>query len=1171
MSRKTENVDIGFASIKEAANEYTDFILGIPDGDVISAILGKKSTETPEDILENRAIRNVLSEISDRTNGGCSISDIQYVADDKWKAVVGKSPESIVTVFHTRAKAGPSVAYTFNGYDPQNSYDIADTYDDYLVSEMRHVVKYIDPKKFANRTVIQPPTGREPLDLDQVREVLSQRLEGAELEAAIARAQATGEGPRTVSIEELQNSDIVLDQVPPETFNVGEGNNFSKNEPSLGAVVIKDPRHGFNARSANHMPVFLSAISPLEMSRCSPYLDVKVFTRQKSNYNKMGIYNFIRATEDEKNKETTFYNPVPASAEPLLSEAGEGRMINYMDLFTSPQTMVNANINREWFGEELSDIKDSFSQFKKDEGLRSSSEYNFSKVTDPLQPFMSLLSFNVSITGVGHGLLATKKASMKIKLHDKSRINDISPLLSPKEFGSTKFIVEFGWTHPDASLTSTNTLGKYLNALRDTGTYQLVNADYNFGEDNSVDITLNLVCSGFNQLTSVSAAGGKLISFDSIIDDLEEIIDDYIETRLGNDLPEDKKSRARRVKEIRGRLRLGRGDLSKVGSLIPFERLQNWRQFLYTNVFTKEVADDEGNITEEQVNDFLGNLYSLVYGIDYNLTENSIKELSEDPSLRDDLFSVLDSSSVNAGDVIVAKLKSLPYGIDPFRAQCSSNHWEYLSDLSTYGEDTTAVWQHAKLIGSVEEGKTYLEAGTDYVSLGKIISCFIGYPLSTCGLYDEVQLFFYPVNSQAAAARKHTTASLPIKVADLEEQIKKRILASEDAFRDLSTRGFFSMLERIVSNVSIPAYGIYMPNDGSFYNQLQEFREAERAKKLEILKGNDTFQRSADIIEVGQQAEAALAQAAEEDIELTEKQKAEYEEDLQITAYESFLAKKLEDEKSDKIRKIYEFESLESAGITPVKQNYLDKSKFTPINLSMYFETFPTRDKPLSETGSQPTGFKELAADFFKLNRRDLDSKGIDYGKTCLRIHIYDENTVMNPDNSLFGTNFRNSKSGADDAMIENLNSYGFVKNLIMQNHPTIIHGAATGVVNSVRVSSNTSSPLSNILIVESYGQTLEDSDDGDPGDGFDETVLLPTTVNLEIMGFPMLARGQQIFIDFGTNTSLDNLYMVKTVDHIIEAGNFKTSAVLTATNQMIVTSFRNRLKDMMSLVSENS
>ena len=61
--------------------------------------------------------------------------------------------------------------------------------------------------------------------------------------------------------------------------------------------------------------------------------------------------------------------------------------------------------------------------------------------------------------------------------------------------------------------------------------------------------------------------------------------------------------------------------------------------------------------------------------------------------------------------------------------------------------------------------------GNTHVSLGKLICQFVAQPLSTCGLYDEVQVYFYPVNNQAGAARKHTTASLPIPFQRIEDAI----------------------------------------------------------------------------------------------------------------------------------------------------------------------------------------------------------------------------------------------------------------------------------------------------------------------------------------------------------------------------------------------------------------
>ena len=59
-----------------------------------------------------------------------------------------------------------------------------------------------------------------------------------------------------------------------------------------------------------------------------------------------------------------------------------------------------------------------------------------------------------------------------------------------------------------------------------------------------------------------------------------------------------------------------------------------------------------------------------------------------------------------------------------------------------------------------------------HVTMGKLIMSFIGHPLSVAGLYDEVQVLFYPLNHHAGGARKHTTASFPIPYDKLEKEMK---------------------------------------------------------------------------------------------------------------------------------------------------------------------------------------------------------------------------------------------------------------------------------------------------------------------------------------------------------------------------------------------------------------
>ena len=65
-----------------------------------------------------------------------------------------------------------------------------------------------------------------------------------------------------------------------------------------------------------------------------------------------------------------------------------------------------------------------------------------------------------------------------------------------------------------------------------------------------------------------------------------------------------------------------------------------------------------------------------------------------------------------------------------------------------------------------------------------------------------------------------------------------------------------------------------------------------------------------------------------------------------------------------------------------------------------------------------------------------------------------------------------------------------------------------------------------------------------------EEVRVIPSTIKLDCLGLPVVQRGNQIYLDMGTGTTLDNIYTVTNVEHTIKAGDFSTSLTLTCTNQ---------------------
>ena len=54
-----------------------------------------------------------------------------------------------------------------------------------------------------------------------------------------------------------------------------------------------------------------------------------------------------------------------------------------------------------------------------------------------------------------------------------------------------------------------------------------------------------------------------------------------------------------------------------------------------------------------------------------------------------------------------------------------------------------------------------------------------------------------------------------------------------------------------------------------------------------------------------------------------------------------------------------------------------------------------------------------------------------------------------------------------------------------------------------------------------------------------------PMSLSIETFGFPFFRYTQQIFFDFGTGTTVDNIYAVSGITHTLTPGEFKTSVTL--------------------------
>ena len=68
--------------------------------------------------------------------------------------------------------------------------------------------------------------------------------------------------------------------------------------------------------------------------------------------------------------------------------------------------------------------------------------------------------------------------------------------------------------------------------------------------------------------------------------------------------------------------------------------------------------------------------------------------------------------------------------------------------------------------------------------------------------------------------------------------------------------------------------------------------------------------------------------------------------------------------------------------------------------------------------------------------------------------------------------------------------------------------------------------------------------------DGLPLTIR-PVTLSLDTFGCPFLYFGQQFFVDFNTNTTIDDVYTVTGISHNISQNEFKTTVKLVPLNKL--------------------
>lgn len=540
----------------------------------------------------------------------------------------------------------------------------------------------------------------------------------------------------------------------------------------LYAIEFMNPRFGLGSRDTPSVGIFTSLVTTLEMSRCVPYVNVKVRTSGSSEtttptYNGISLMGFLIGRGEA----------VPANEyDTILSFDKEKKpLASGMELFTSPQTLV----------------PDRNSAVFREEGRGPDGKTNnIPPILDRFRPFMTLknLSFNVAPT---KGFMSYKSAKLELVLHDRSRLGEIAYFVKPGLYSKTDIDIEYGWSHPTrdvlpaaagnkSDVTSfRNPLGAFLNAMRVSEKYTVVNSSYNFEEGGQVGVSLTLAMKGANDIISLDISKcGSSDAAQELQSTLEEI---------GELIKSAKTVDGERFEKIFGDVVMSAVGTASSALSIDGEKLEELRKKI------NSIKKNSSSPNDQQLANKLDNLFNSTDG-------------------------VKEKYKLSANEAIDTELNALSSGIEIFPC----------ADIQIKNPDAAIQLYD----GTKVSKDTKSQVLNDPISLGRVLLAFVGKPLVNSKSYDEVHFLFHTFNDKCTFMRDLSIAKFPIPY----EALKKEIVELMSKNVKVSVMQFIGMLNsRFVGNNASHAYGfnfLYeVDKETGEYKRLEPAEDASQETK----------------------------------------------------------------------------------------------------------------------------------------------------------------------------------------------------------------------------------------------------------------------------------------------------------------------------------------------------
>ena len=856
---------------------------------------------------------------------------------------------------------------------------------------------------------------------------------------------------------------------------------------TMAVIEMHHPNLNFANRDTMASSIFLQALPSIEISKCVPFLDLKTIVKNSpvvdannikdgpdTFSNGISIYKFLNGERIEPESTTMkdlisavpleFKNPPPVldGVSGSIPQEKPAPTVAGMEIFTSPQTLVNGDLIHE-------DLDASSNNYGKDANPKDIPMDN--KVLDKFRPLLTLESFNVTVTPAT-GMLATKSAEVKMKLHDKTRMNQVMPLLVPAQLGDVEFLCEWGWSHP-LSDPEVNPYGALINSMRVREKYGLMNSSYTFTTDGQIDISLKMYTKGAQK------ASFELISNDKSNKHPSDVLKDL-------------------VKAIRVAMR----GLKQEGFTINAEMGA-------PDVFGKASS--------------VGGLLSL--------TEDQMGEIAK--FITNMKKSNAGSSSSDEWSALDRSWSAAEAGITDFKDKIEEIFLDKINAcLSEDTPDPYLMDDSAKIPGGIE---LFNVSRKTHVSFGKILLHFLGEPVRSTDRFDEIQMIFYPMNEFAMWARGLNVAQYPINKNTFNDLLMEELQKSPS----LSIQKFLNLMKKLFLNfVGDDIYGL-----STFYGEDDE--------------GKRVIQEQYTKDEKAKQAFASKKQKVMEACYGKEGEKRFKKPNIQMFIE---CVGNIESKSKTIIR--FHFFDRNTSSYSSYAQLWQATSNNDLGVVGKYVNSKRSWDKAKKNPPKSKKNKDKKNWDALCKNRQARFS---DYqSQATVQMQQFIDNGLL--ERMMVGTKDEKGtykevpkyriKGGPDQ-----------LRGILAANMPTLKYGTEFSGILNASLSTQSNPAMETIHMQRqggSGGMPAGSVDDGLP------MTIKPVELSLDTFGCPFINFGQQFFIDFQTNTTIDDIYAVSGVSHSLSPSEFKTNIKMMPLNKLgQFRSMTDKFDDAMSIAKE--